>query len=262
MVIETATVRANDRLARGIYKLELEAPQIAAAVRPGQCVDVLISESPVPLLRRPMSVASRRGDQIALIYKIFGVGTKTMAAWEPDVAVNLLGPLGNGWQLADGSYPILAGGGVGIAPISFLHDELLEQGIEHQLIMGARARAEHYLSHEPENAITLATDDGSLGIKGTVLDGIAAVRERLGRDRITIYGCGPTPMLAALQAFVRDHELACQLSMETIMGCGFGICQGCTVELTRPPDPPPHSYREHYQLACLDGPVFWAHDLA
>ncbi|MFB0516152.1 MAG: dihydroorotate dehydrogenase electron transfer subunit [Candidatus Neomarinimicrobiota bacterium] len=262
MVIEEAKVRSNGRLAQGIYTMELTAPVIASSVQPGQFVNTLISEGWFPLLRRPMSVASRSDDRIGLIYKVVGAGTQAMASWTPGQQVNLLGPLGNGWTVDEGTFPVLVGGGVGIAPISFLHEELKDHGIEHHLLMGARDGSEHYLQHAPEENITLTTDNGTVGIKGTAIDGLKVVLNLLSSNSVTIFGCGPPPMLVALKLFVNDQGLPCQLATEEIMGCGFGICQGCSVELKTDVDHHQPSYRQRFKLACIDGPVFWAHELA
>ena len=262
MVIEAAQVRSNGQLAQGIFSLELEAPAIAAAVRPGQFINILVAAGWSPLLRLPMSVASRDGSRIGLIYKLFGSGTRLMAGWQPGHTVSLLGPLGNGWDLSAPGYPILLGGGVGIAPLNFLHDELHSRGRPHQLVVGARDRAGHFLAHDPAEGITLTTDDGSVGIKGTVLDGLKGASQGQDPAGITVFGCGPPPMLSALMAHVHAQGIACQLATETVMACGFGFCQGCSIEMASQPRPPAHSYRRRYQLACIDGPVFWAHELA
>ena len=208
-----------------------------------------------------MSVASRHDDRIGLIYKVFGSGTATMAGWQPEQPVDLLGPLGNGWSTVDGSYPVLVGGGVGIAPILFLHDLLDREGREHHLIMGARDGSEQFLTHAPERHITLTTDNGTTGLKGTVVDGLIQVLDPLGTRPVTLYGCGPAPMITALKDFANARDLPCQLALEEMMGCGFGNCQGCSVELKTETGKHPPSYRERFQLVCLDGPVFWAHQL-
>lgn len=262
MVIEQAEVVTNGNLARGIYVMELTAPGIAQSIQPGEFVNILINPTWSPLLRRPMSVASRRDDRIGLIYKVFGSGTEAMASWRPGQPVDLLGPLGNGWSTVDGHYPVLVGGGVGIAPILFLHDVLDQEGREHHLIMGARNEEEQFLTHAPEGHITLTTDDGTAGLKGTVVDGLIQVLDQVGSGPVTIYGCGPAPMLTALKAFANAQDLPCQLALEEMMGCGFGICQGCSVEIKTEGGNDRPSYRERFQLVCLDGPVFWAHQLA
>ncbi|MEE9162930.1 MAG: dihydroorotate dehydrogenase electron transfer subunit [Candidatus Neomarinimicrobiota bacterium] len=262
MVIEAAQVRSNRPLASDMYALEMTAPAIAAAVQPGQFVNILIDEGWSPLLRRPMSVASRAGDTLGLIYKIVGPGTHVMASWQAGATVNLMGPLGNGWELAEGLYPVLLAGGVGVAPISYLHDELQSKGIEHQLVMGARSRNQHYLDHTPEKGITLTTDDGSQGIQGSVLAGLEAVVAGLGDTELAVYGCGPPPMLRAVRSYVEERGMACQLAMETMMACGFGFCQGCSIKMAGQFDSGVPSYRERFKLACLDGPVFRADELA
>ena len=262
MVIEEAEVRSNGRLAGGLYVMELSAPAIAATVRPGQFVNILINAGWSPLLRRPMSVASRRADRIGLIYKPVGAGTRAMAGWPPGHPVNLLGPLGNGWSAAEGTFPVLVGGGVGIAPISFLHEELHARRLEHHLLMGARDQAEHYLQHAPEKNITLTTDNGTVGIRGTVIDGLVTILGQLDGEPVTIFGCGPPPMFAALKSFVKERELPCQLAVEAIMACGCGICQGCAVAISTDAPPTRPSYRRRFKLACIDGPVFQAHELA
>ncbi len=262
MVIETTEVISNRPLARGIYNMELIAPKIAAEARPGQFVNVLIDPQWVPLLRRPMSIASRRENRIGLIYKIMGIGSQAMAGWNAGKAVNLLGPLGNDWGTAGSTFPILVGGGVGIAPIIFLHADLEERSTKHHLLVGARSREEHHLRHEPERNITLTTDNGTTGLKGTVIDGLRVVLEQLKTADITLFGCGPRPMLEALKTFAGERDIPCRLAVEAMMGCGFGICQGCSVEMNMNVDAASAGYRQHFKLACIDGPVFWAHELA
>jgi dihydroorotate dehydrogenase electron transfer subunit len=169
--------------------------------------------------------------------------------------------LGNGWSHDPGIYPILLAGGVGIAPILFLHDKFSELGIGHHLVMGARDQTEHFLVHDPKHNILLTTDDGSLGIKGTILDGLTEILQQAIPDNICIYGCGPQPMLEALRAFVTERAIPCQIASEEVMGCGIGICQGCNVEV-RPATTDPEGVNEtSYKLACVDGPIFWAHEL-
>lgn len=262
MTIEKGEVITNSRLARGIYSMEIAAPEIASSVKPGQFVNILISEGWSPLLRRPMSVASSNAGHIGLIYKVIGSGTQTMAGWTAGHIVDLLGPLGNGWTVAEDIHPVLVGGGVGIAPINFLHEQLTDAGREHQLLMGAQTKAEHYLVHDPERNIILTTEDDSLGIQGTVLDGLVARLKETDIDNIVIFACGPHPMLRAMKDFALERNYPCQLATEELMGCGFGICQGCSVELKTDKAADQPSYRQRFKLACVDGPVFWARELA
>jgi dihydroorotate dehydrogenase electron transfer subunit len=261
VIIEESRVVSNGELAAGIHQIEFRSPVIASNAKPGQFVNILISDHWEPLLRRPMSVAGSGGDRIRLIYRVVGRGTGAMASWQPDRRVSLLGPLGNGWKHDPGTNAVLLGGGVGIAPILFLHEKLLETGVEHQLIMGARDRSEHFLEHKPKHNIWLTTDNGSLGVKGTVLDGLLKVLPDTASKNIRIFGCGPRPMLEALRSFVREHGMLCQIATEEVMGCGIGICQGCNVAISTSARKDVSDAESSYKLACIDGPVFWAHEL-
>jgi dihydroorotate dehydrogenase electron transfer subunit len=261
VIIEVSEVISNGELATGIHRIEFRSPRIASSVKSGQFVNILISDHWEPLLRRPMSVAASRQDCIQIIYKVVGRGTGAMSTWRSGQLVNLLGPLGNGWSHAPDLYPILLGGGVGIAPVLFLHNKLLELGIGHHLVMGARDRTEHFLEHNPEHDILLTTDDGSLGIKGTIMDGLTEILQEKSPENICIYGCGPHPMLEALRAYVTEQAIPCQIASEEVMGCGIGICQGCNVKVRTATSDSETVSESDYKLACIDGPVFWAHEL-
>ncbi len=262
MILEKCEVITNSQLAQGIYSMEIEASGIATSVKPGQFVNILISRDYSPLLRRPMSVASARTGQIELIYKVVGGSTQKMTDWTAGHMVDLLGPLGNGWTVPEDTHPVLVGGGVGIAPINYLHEQLKAGNRKHQLLMGARSKADHYLVHDPERNIVLTTDDGTLGIQGTVLDGLVARLKEIGSRNITIFACGPDPMLRAIKDYALANNYPCQLAIEEMMGCGFGICQGCSVAMRIDEGDNQPGYRRRFKLACVDGPVFWAQELA
>ncbi len=260
---EQAQVLSNATLAAGLHELRLESPRIASAAAPGQFVNVLVAEGWDPLLRRPMSIAGTGPGVITLIYKIIGRGTAAMSTWQPGDRADLLGPLGRGWEVPADGFPVLLGGGVGIAPILYLRQHLAAAGRTHHLIMGARTIGEHFLGHEPEAGITLTSDDGSVGIGGTILDGLAHFRESLNPSGgpLSLFGCGPPAMLAGLQRLATREDVPCQLALEQTMACGFGFCQGCSVAMRPRPEPAAHSYRSRYKLACIDGPVFRAGEL-
>ncbi|MEE9464685.1 MAG: dihydroorotate dehydrogenase electron transfer subunit [Candidatus Neomarinimicrobiota bacterium] len=260
MLIEQAQVRSNQALARGLFSMELLAPGIAAVAHPGQFVNILVSTDVTPLLRRPMSVASVEGDTFGLIYKLFGQGTRQMSRWSAGQQVNILGPLGNGWSIPENGLPVLVGGGVGIAPIFFLHKHLLAAGRRHLLIMGARDKSEHFLEHNPSGDVILTTDDGSLGVSGSVIAGLEVALVST-EEPVSLLGCGPPAMLKALQVFALEQGLACQLAVEEMMGCGFGICMGCSVEVSGNGDSPPEGDSRRFKLACVHGPVFPAGEL-
>jgi dihydroorotate dehydrogenase electron transfer subunit len=179
-----------------------------------------------------------------------------MANWEKGEEVDLIGPLGNYWKGLESCFPIIIGGGVGIAPILNLHHLLLEKQIDHSLIMGARHKGEHFLKHEPQNKIFLSTDDGSLGIEGNVVDALISIYPNSNHPHNTkIFSCGPPMMMEGVRNYSLENQLECDFALETIMACGIGICQGCTVE-RKVTESNSHSYRNRFALACMDGPIF------
>ncbi len=256
---EIATVVSNCQIADNIYQAYLYSPKISKESKPGQFINILPMENWINVMRRPMSIASQEKDKISIIYKVFGEGTKIMSQWSENDKVDITGPLGNFWKDFNTYHPILIGGGVGIAPIINLHNMLLSMKIEHHLIMGARKKEEHFMDHDPQNNIFLSTDLDEYGIKGNVLIALEKILKKRNTDKHKIFTCGPPGMMNAIANYSLINEIECDLALETIMACGVGICQGCTVTLNK--DIKNDSYREKYALACLDGPVFNVKDI-
>jgi len=249
---EIATVVSNTKLADNIFEAILISPKISNVAKPGQFVNILPSKNWLNVMRRPMSIAWQKNRKISIIYKIFGEGTKIISMWKNDDKIDIIGPLGNCWDNNFKNTPILIGGGVGIAPILNLHLLLEAKKIKHILVMGARNRKEHFIKHNPENNIYLSTDLDDYGLKGNVIDAVKIILEQT-KEKIKIYSCGPPGMMEAVKNYAILHNIECDLALETIMACGIGICQGCTViKKTNCSD----SYRERYALACIDGPIF------
>ena len=252
---------SNGEIADGIYETIIQSPQIASVSLPGQFVNILPQTNWDQVMRRPMSIASQGGGKISIIYKAIGEGTRIMAHWKPRDKVDLIGPLGNYWHGYKTTFPILIGGGVGIAPILNLHNHLIKQNINHMLIMGARNKMEHFLQHEPEKLIYVTTDNGSLGIQGNVVDALHFIFSNDHHmDNTKIFSCGPPQMMESVRLYALDKQLKCDLALETIMACGIGICQGCTVE-RKVDGMATHSYRNRFALACMDGPIFSAEEI-
>ena len=247
-------------IADNIYEAVLYSPNISAQSKPGQFINILPSYNWNNVMRRPMSVASQNHDLISIIYKVFGEGTKLISQWKENDNVDIIGPLGNVWHDYELKYPILVGGGVGIAPILNLHNHLINLEITHSLICGARTKQEHFLEHNPDNNIFLSTDIDEYGIKGNVINAIDIILKEKQVDPIKIFSCGPHGMLQAIHQYSIVNDYDCQLAMETIMACGIGICQGCTV--VKECSNHSHSYRNKYALACIDGPVFDAKEIS
>jgi dihydroorotate dehydrogenase electron transfer subunit len=228
---------ARREVARRMFVLSLDAPEIANSVRAGQFVN--LGWSPGPLLRRPFSVYRTDGDRIEVILKAVGVGTSQLLAMMPGATVSCLGPLGHGFDLSPGPTSVaLVSGGLGVAPMPLAAREARAAGMNVTWVHGART-ADELCSETDGDEVIWATDDGSQGFAGTA---VAAVP-----DADLVLACGPNRMLAAVASRWPDAQVA----VETFMGCGTGVCLGCAVPLER----------GGYDRACKEGPVYRAADI-
>ena len=250
---ENAIVKSNKLIADNVYEAFIYSPKISEISKPGQFINILPSDSWPNMMRRPMSIASQKDNKISIIYKVFGEGTDIMSKWRVGEEVDIIGPLGNTWNRYEKQYPILIGGGVGIAPILNLHNHLNKLSIKHSLICGAQRKDEHFLNHNPDKNIFLSTDNESFGIQGNVINALEIIRNEINHE-IKIFSCGPHGMLKAIFEYAMNYDYKCQLAVETIMACGIGICQGCTI--VKNESNCKNTYREKFALACIDGPVF------
>lgn len=239
--------RASWEVAPGIFALRLSAPAIAARARAGQFVHLRLSEGLDPLLRRPLSIGPVEGDEVRLLYRIVGQGTRRLSECKPGDRFHALGPLGNPFRLHPERPALLIAGGLGIAVFPLLAGQLLEAGCKDiHLSYGARSACElvwrEYFA-ESGIPITAATDDGSEGHHGTCTQCLSDVLRRLPAPP-AVYACGPEPMFRAILRAIPDRDLPMQFSYEQRMGCGFGACLACAVET-----------RDGYVRACKEGPV-------
>ncbi|MCI7812205.1 MAG: dihydroorotate dehydrogenase electron transfer subunit [Lachnospiraceae bacterium] len=248
-VKELGTILSQETIATAIYSMWICLPQIAGQAKPGQFVSVYCNDGS-RLLPRPISICEVDTERQALrlVYRIAGKGTEEFSKMTAGDTVEVMGPLGNGFPLdrmEDGKKAFLIGGGIGIPPMVELSKQL--KG-EKQIVVGYRD--ELFLTEElkKEGALFLATEDGSAGTKGNVLD---AIRENA-LEADVIYACGPTPMLRALKAYAEEHQIECWLSLEERMACGIGACLGCVCKSKEIDD---HSH-VHNKRICKDGPVF------
>lgn len=259
MIIEQSKILDNDQIAHGIFRMTVASEMIAAAhPSPGQFVNICVNDSWEHPLRRPMSIAGLDGERLIIIYKVFGEGTEILAGRQEGETIDILGPLGNSFGNSHGCTPILVGGGVGLAPILWLHERFVSRGIKHSTIIGARSSGEHFHTHAPSDGLFLTTDDGSVGEKGTVIPTLRKICADLSNPRI--FACGPEPMLKAVHEYANESKIPGELSVESYMGCATGICQGCVVERATDGSPE-HSYHERYSLVCCDGPVYRAEEI-
>jgi dihydroorotate dehydrogenase electron transfer subunit len=255
-----ARVISNARLSEDYSVVRLAAPEIAALARPGQFVMVKPSRSSDPLLRRPFSIFEILRDDrgaaagVSLLNKRIGVGTGLLYEAEAGSRVACLGPLGRPFDPVDPPEEAwMAAGGVGLAPFVTLSEALAARGTRATLFYGARRAADLHGADlfDPLGVDTVfATEDGSRGVRGLVTDALAQALDR-GSDRpIHLYVCGPTPMMRAVARLAAAHRIACDVSLEQVMGCGLGGCYSCVVPTGAAPAAP------HFVRSCIDGPVF------
>lgn len=229
-----------------IYLLKIFSPELTSIIKPGQFLNVRVSERVYPLLRRPFSVCDVEGDHLFLMFNIMGEGTNILAHKPIGSELDILGPLGNGFNLSDDyETAVIVAGGLGVAPFPYL-TRMLDGKKNIISFIGGRTR-DDVITYKLRN-FKESSDDGSVGFKGNVVQLLEKNLELLKSKKIKVYACGPTAMLRALKEFCIKQNFECEASTECAMACGFGICQGCPIESTQD--------KEKYLLVCKDGPVF------
>ena len=259
MIFEDVTITKNEQIASGLWKMNFHSLLITSMYKgAGQFIQIQLDTNWLHPLRRPMSIAEVTEDTLSIIYKIFGSGTTILSQMVPGEKVNILGPLGNIFKLYPNHSHIFVGGGVGLAPIVNLWNQFSGQNNKIYLIIGAKTREDHIYSHDPKKHIFLTTDDGSMGTEGTVMNTLKDLCNNI--DNPAVIACGPKPMLISIQSYVSDKSIPTQIAVESYMGCGVGICQGCVISRQNK-NIKEHSYHEKYSLVCLDGPVYNAEEI-
>ena len=249
----TAKVVSQQALTDDIFSMWIQADEIAGAAVPGQFISVYTKDAG-KLLPRPISLCQvdKEKGQLRIVYRVVGAGTSQFSGYQAGDDIEIMGPLGNGFPLeqAAGKKVFLIGGGIGIPPMLELARQL---DCEKQAVLGYRDVL--FLNDEFENFsdVYVATEDGSAGTKGNVLD---AIREN-GLKADVIFACGPTPMLRALKAYAEENGIECWLSLEEKMACGIGACLACVCQSKEVDE---HSH-VHNKRICKDGPVFLAQEV-
>lgn len=247
MIKELCLVEKVEQCAHNTFVLTFRSPAISKLILPGQFLNIKSDDGTEPLLRRPFSAYRIVGDSIEVIFNIVGKGTSALRKKQSGDEIDVLGPLGVPFTVGDEfNTSVLIGGGLGVAPLPILTQALRKRGTSITTILGARS-ANQLVEHHLDN-LMIATDDGSKGRKGTVVDLLKDIYPTLKNANVKLFACGPTKMLRALAEFAFDKNIACEVSLEGPMACGFGICQGCPVEL--------NDTDKKYALMCKDGPTF------
>ena len=206
---ETVTVVSQKQIGTGIYDLTIQTKEIAAAAKAGQFVSVYSNDAS-KLLPRPISLCGidRKAGTLRLVYRVTGehTGTEEFSRLQAGDTMKIMGPLGNGFTVEKGRKAFLIGGGIGVPPMLQLAKEMKDAGENFQIVMGYRDAGTFLLDEFKEQGESfVATEDGSVGTKGNVLD---AIRENH-LDADVIYACGPTPMLRALKAYAEEQNMLC-----------------------------------------------------
>lgn len=239
--------------AEGIYDMRIET-DLAKQARPGQFI-MIYPKDKSTLLPRPISIceADRENNWLRIVYRVAGKGTGEFSAYQEGNKIQIMGTLGNGFPLekAKGKKAFLIGGGIGIPPLLQLAKEL---DADKEILLGYRD-AKLFLAEElgRYGRVYAATEDGSAGTKGNVMDIVA--QNHLKAD--IIYACGPMPMLWAVKAYAEKEGIEAYISLEERMACGVGACLGCVCK-TKEKD---HHSHVNNARVCTEGPVFEAKDI-
>jgi dihydroorotate dehydrogenase electron transfer subunit len=246
-------VESRTRHAPGLFSISCSAPDLAAAVRPGQFAMIGVEGRSRPYLRRAFSVADadREAGTVEFLVKVVGAGTACLAALAPGEEIGLLAPLGNAFTVADlprGDRVAIVAGGVGVAPFPMLLRDLAARGVSADLFFGGRSAPDLAYRERIGPLVTGreldSTDDGSLGEAGRVTD-LLAREIAAGAVYRRIYACGPTAMFRTLARLLDGRGIEAEFSTEAPMGCGFGVCLACV--LPRP--------RGGFLVSCQEGPI-------
>lgn len=248
-----------------IYLLGFKSVYIAGRVSPGEFVHVKVDDK-ATILRRPLSVHKVKKNLIYILFRVRGRGTKLLSQCKKGDVLNVIGPLGNGFDFKAQSSElralsnILIAGGMGVAPLVFLAEKLAagkkgKTNIKNLVLLGAKNKKEVLAEQEFKKTgfeIQVATDDGSRGFKGNVVDLLKTLlRAKYSELRANLYACGPKEMFYEIKKVLEKYpQIKAQVSFEQFMGCGLGVCCGCVIET-----------KAGYKKVCKDGPVFNINDI-
>lgn len=241
------TVVDNERQTDDFVVLTLQYDGALPRMMPGQFAEVRVDHTPTAYLRRPLSIHDVNYEQnrIKLLIQEVGDGTRTLCALPAGSRLNLMYPLGKGYDLPNSDKVLLVGGGCGVAPLLFLGRHLKQHGITPRFLIGARTASAlvRLDAYRELGEVLVTTEDGSMGQKGFVIH--HPVMRTDSPDFDWIYTCGPDAMMKALAKYARHRDITCQVSLENRMACGFGACLCCVTPT-----------QDGHKCTCVDGPVF------
>ena len=242
-------VMVNERIAPDVWRMRFSCPELAETIEPGQFMNIAVPGDERHILRLPFSWSDSDAGQgwVEFAYLVVGEGTRRMTQMAPGTKFDVVGPAGHGWTIPEGARrALVVGGGSGVVPVVALARALKQAGVACDFVEGA-ATAERVIYEErvAEHgaAFYVSTDDGSRGVHGFATAVVGDLLEK--NDYDVVYTCGPTPMMRGVAGLAKQAGVACQVSMEKLMACGFGACTTCLVDTV------------HGRLGCCThGPVF------
>jgi dihydroorotate dehydrogenase electron transfer subunit len=252
-----AKILSNKPVKDNYYRLNFDFAGLANQALPGQFIHVKISNGFEPLLRRPFGIHRVFGSRTEILYEVVGEGTKILSRKKPGELLDIMGPLGNGFKFQASSFrqqaAILVAGGMGVAPLTFLAEKLAERKTKNEkcktlVLIGAKTKKHILCEKEFKKLgceVKISTDDGSRGFKGYVSELLNKLLSTMDCGLLTIYTCGPRPMLKTMQKICLANKIPCQASFEENIACGLGACLGCAIKT-----------RHGFKRVCYDGPVF------
>jgi dihydroorotate dehydrogenase electron transfer subunit len=241
------TIHSFEHLTPEILELTFVSDYLSSKAKPGQFINIRV-DSNYPLLRRPFSIFNVEENKISIVFNVIGTGTKLLARKKIGDTIDVVGPCGNDFlAFVDGSFDtaIFVAGGIGVAPFTFFTKKL---PAEKQLVTYLGGRHSDLIVEKGLRNIKVATDDGSRGFHGTVLDLIKSDLSKNKYGTMRFFLCGPTRMMKAVADFAKENGVSCYASLECDMACGIGLCQGCNIEMT--------GGEKKYKLVCKEGTIF------
>ncbi len=236
------------------YHLGIVSPEISESCIPGQFLMVRVNDDYEPLLRRPFSIFRTEPKEgiVEIVFEVVGKGTKILSERRSGEFLDVLGPLGKEFKINSKNL-ILIGGGIGFPPLFFMADFQKSENRNVVFYYGARTKDGIFFEKELGricNKLIITTEDGSLGEKGLITDVfIKDLETGIIRGEAEVFSCGPTAMSKEISSICKRYNLKSQVSLESVMACGTGLCQGCVVRVE-------NAQKSEYKLVCKDGPVF------
>lgn len=256
LMLKDSNVRITHKENWGDYFLfSLASPEMAPQAQPGQFIMVKTAQDYHPLLRRPFSIFNADKTNIDIFFQKVGIGTQLLAKKEPKDVLDIIGPLGKGFTIEVGNREksaALVGGGRGIAPLFYLAHRLRAQGIAAKFYYGGKSSTDLPLKTRIEEisfAVSCSTEDGSYGYNGLITEVFESELEIL--RPVVIYACGPEAMLKRIAETAKERKIPAELSLESLMGCGFGACWGCVKKIDKDGE-------TGWTKICEEGPVLAA----